>query len=105
MKRVILISMIAIGLAQSSRAADLVWAPNDANWDTVTQNWTNTSTLVSVAFAQQDNVLFDDTGFAYLSVALGTNLLSPSAVVVNSWRCKRRTCARGGSRRCRAWAI
>jgi len=96
MKRVILISMIAIGLAQSSRAADLVWAPNDANWDTVTQNWTNTSTLVSVAFAQQDNVLFDDTGFAYLSVALGTNLLSPSAVVVNSWQDYLLTSSTGG---------
>ncbi len=85
MKRTLLITLIALGLTQSSRAANLIWAPNDANWDLATQNWTNTSTLVRVAFAQRDNVLFDDTGLAYPSVALGANLLSPSNVVVDSY--------------------
>ena len=44
MKRILLITLTALGLAQSSRAANLIWTPTDANWNTTTANWTNPNT-------------------------------------------------------------
>jgi len=84
MKNLCLITLIAIGLAQSSRAADLIWTPADANWNTTTPNWTNVSSSSMVPFAPRDNVLFDDTGLGFASVALGANILSPSNMVVDT---------------------
>jgi fibronectin-binding autotransporter adhesin len=84
MKKLILLAVTAFGLAQTSPAADLLWAPTDANWDLSSQNWTNTSTLLRAPFAQRDNVLLDDTGLAFPNPALGANLLSPSNVVVDT---------------------
>ncbi|MDD1750246.1 MAG: hypothetical protein LUO89_10270 [Methanothrix sp.] len=82
MKQLILIAMMALGLAQGSRAADLVWTPTDANWDLTTSNWKDTNSSSIVPFAQGDNVLFDGTGLGWPDVALGANLLSPNSVVV-----------------------
>lgn len=84
MKRTILIILMALGLAQPSQAANLVWTPTDANWDLGTLNWKDIDTSSSVAFAQRDNVLFDDTGLGLANVNLGANVLSPSSVVVDT---------------------
>ena len=62
MKKIVLITLVALGLTQSSRAANLLWTPADANWDLTSTNWKDTNTSAIVAFAQGDNVLFDDTG-------------------------------------------
>jgi fibronectin-binding autotransporter adhesin len=83
MKTITLVALIAFGLAGSSRAADLVWTPvTSSAWDLTTTNWVDVNSLSSVAFAQRDNVLFDTTGLTQPAVALGNNLLSPNAVVV-----------------------
>jgi autotransporter-associated beta strand protein len=83
MKKILLITLLALGLAQSSRAqANLVWTPTDPNWDLTTSNWVDTSSSLMVPFAQRDNVLFDSTGLGYPAVELGANLLSPNSVVV-----------------------
>ncbi|HOX57244.1 MAG TPA: hypothetical protein P5205_11415 [Candidatus Paceibacterota bacterium] len=84
MKRTILATLIAIGLAQNGQTANLVWTPTDANWDLNTLNWKDIDTSGAVVFAQRDNVLFDDTGLGYANVDLGLNVLSPSAVVVDT---------------------
>jgi fibronectin-binding autotransporter adhesin len=88
MKRILLITLVTLGLAQSSRAAaNLVWNPTDSNWDILTTaNWRNIDTSATVTFGQGDNVLVDDvSNNGIYSVALGANLLSPTAVVVDSY--------------------
>ncbi len=85
MKRILLVTLIALGLAQSSRAANLVWTPSTADWDILTTaNWKDTNTLATVTFNQGDNVLFDNTGTGQAAVALGANSLSPNSVLVDS---------------------
>ena len=85
MKRTILITLATLGLAQGSRAANLVWTPSNADWDILTTaNWKDTNTLGTVTFNQGDNVLFDNTGTGQAAVALGANSLSPNSVLVDS---------------------
>jgi fibronectin-binding autotransporter adhesin len=91
MKRVILISMIAIGLAQSSWASavgNLLWYPSTApspssTWDTSSANWYDTNLTSNVAFAQGDSVIFDDSDNTYSAVTL-SGVLNPSNVVVTA---------------------
>ena len=60
MKKLLALTLITLGLAHASRAANLVWSPTDSNWDTTTANWTNIDTSLPATFADGDNVLFDD---------------------------------------------
>jgi hypothetical protein len=84
MKRAILLTLIAIGLTQSTQAGtSLVWTPLDGNWDFTTKNWFDPLST-PVAFSNGDNVLFDDTGSAVTTVQVGNNVLSPNEVVVDS---------------------
>jgi autotransporter-associated beta strand protein len=85
MKRTVLLSLIALGLAQGGRAANLVWTPTTAVWDTLpaTTNWKDTNTSATVAFTQGDSVLFDDSGLGQPAVTL-SGTLSPSYVLVDS---------------------
>jgi hypothetical protein len=92
MKRILLISIIAIGLAQDSRASavgNLVWNPGNiapngtTNWDKVTSNWYDSNLVANVAFTDRDSVIFDVNGLNYSTVALA-DLLSPSNVVVDT---------------------
>ena len=53
MKRILLITLLALGLAQSSRAANLVWTPTDANWDLTTSNWKDTNSCSMVHFCPE----------------------------------------------------
>jgi hypothetical protein len=83
LKKLILTTIATLGLCLSSWAANLAWTPvTSATWDLVITNWVDTNSLLSVAFAQRDNVLFDSTGLTQPSVALGNNVLSPNSVVV-----------------------
>lgn len=84
MKKTALLALMAFGLTPSGRAANLVWTPSDANWDLTTTNWVDSGSLAPVAFAQGDNVLFNDTGTGQPAVALGANSLSPNSVLVDS---------------------
>ena len=83
MKKPILTIITSLGLCLSGWAANLVWTPTTANWDLATTNWKNTNTSAIVAFAQGDDVLFDDTGSAFTSVVISGSL-TPGAVVVDS---------------------
>ena len=83
-KDVVLVAIMALGLTQIGQAANLVWTPTTANWDLTSTNWKDTNTTAIVTFAQGDSVLFDDTGLGQPSVGLGTNLLSPSAILVDA---------------------
>ena len=84
MKRILLITLTAIGLAQGGRAANLTWTPTDANWDTTTANWTNPTTGGPlVAYTAGDTVRFDDTGLIQPAVTL-SGALTPGSVVVDS---------------------
>ncbi len=84
MKRHLLLAVTAVGLIQSGWAANLVWTPSSGSWDLFSANWKDTDSSAIVAFAQGDNVRFDDTGLTQPIVALGTNLLSPNFLVVDS---------------------
>jgi hypothetical protein len=77
MKKLCLATLAAFGLCLSSWGANLVWTPSTANWDMTATNWKDTNTLATVAFAQGDNVLFDDTGTGQPAVALGCQLVEP----------------------------
>jgi len=91
MKRAILITLIAIGLAQSSRASavgNLLWQPStgpspSSTWDMSTANWYDTNLTSNVTFAQGDSVIFDDSGNNYATVTL-SGVLNPSNVVVTA---------------------
>jgi fibronectin-binding autotransporter adhesin len=84
MKRILLITLTAIGLAQGGRAANLIWTPTDANWNTTTANWTNPATGGPlVAYTAGDNVRFDDSGLIQPAVTL-SGALTPGSVVVDS---------------------
>ena len=84
MKRLIFTIIATLGLNPGSWAANLVWTPSTADWDLTTTNWKDTNSLATVAFAQGDSVLFDDSGTGQSAVALGANLLSPNSVLVDS---------------------
>ena len=85
MKKAILAALLALGLTQIGRTANLEWNPTDANWDFTTSNWKNTDTTAMVPFANGDNVVFNDNGVAQTTVALGANLLKPNSILVDSW--------------------
>jgi fibronectin-binding autotransporter adhesin len=85
MKRTVLLTLFAFGLAQSSRAVNLVWTPlASATWDTSALNWTNAATGGPlVAYTAGDNVRFDDSGLIQPAVTL-SGALTPGSVVVDS---------------------
>ncbi|HEX4263422.1 MAG TPA: autotransporter-associated beta strand repeat-containing protein [Verrucomicrobiae bacterium] len=65
-----------------SSVAQIVWKGNTigGNWDTITTNWTVSGT--PVAYAQNANVIFDDSASTF-SVNL-TTALTPSTMVVSN---------------------
>lgn len=75
-------TVIALGLTHSSRAANLVWNPTNANWNQTTWNWMDTNSHARVVFAPGDNVRFDDKGGLHDVTLIGS--LSPSSVLVDS---------------------
>lgn len=83
MKKLCLTTLATFGLWLSGQAADLVWAPVTALWDTSSVNWSNTATTLPSAFTAGDNVFFDDSGTAQPVVNL-TGSLSVGTVVVDA---------------------
>ncbi len=81
MKKFPLSGLAVIGLCLTSPAADLLWSPTSAVWDTTTSNWLNLATTTPSAFAAGDNALFDDSGIPQPLVKLGAGL-SPGNLVV-----------------------
>ncbi len=85
MKRLVFITLMAIGLLQGARAhaGNLLWSPASAAWDTSALNWWDTNISAQVAFTNGNDVIFDDSGFAFPTVGV-TGTLTPGAVVVDA---------------------
>ena len=81
MKRLIL-AIIALGATFNCWTASLVWTPSDANWDLITTNWLEGAST-PMAFANGDDVLFDDSGGSRTSVLL-SGTLAAGAVVIDA---------------------
>lgn len=84
MKKIVVSLAVALAFLPGSYATNLVWAPSTGDWNFSTFNWFNPNTASGAVFANGDNVLFDNTGLGFASVALGANLLTPNSVVVDS---------------------
>lgn len=66
-------------------AANLRWNPISSAWDTNTANWFNLGSGLNDVFQNGDNVLFDDSGNAFLNVTIGSGVaVAPSNIVVNA---------------------
>ena len=73
---------------QATQAVSLVWLDathggGGSNWDTVTTNWSNTTTATISPFSQNSTVLFDDRGTGTASINLA-QALAPANITVNA---------------------